>query len=200
MAILVSYSFLYFPTSFARESKTIICFDSWSKHCLYPLESFIGNRTDSSGKQVSNNILYLRHFIRKSNLLHNVFDPRCEMVESSLLEPSLLQTIRLLFTHWSLEFPLDCPTFGFPDSQRAAYSHPDEDPLFGRYKLSVNVDLLLHIANFFKYHIATKEEATLFHPFNDLPDDDKPRAWKGQIQDGLREIGRSWLGSYGKSL
>lgn len=112
----------------------------------------------------------------------------------------LLEAVQLLFVPWSLEFSLDYPTWDFPKSQANAYSHPDILPMFGIFRANVNLGLILHISNFFKYHMTSPEEATLFYPFKELAEDQKPRAWEGPIVQGVRAIGRSWKGSYGKSL
>ncbi|MCJ1427607.1 hypothetical protein MMC29_005510 [Sticta canariensis] len=156
------------------------------------IDSFSNGRRGASGESVSNNITCLRYFVRRSNLLQSVFGWPSSKYKSN----NLLQVIQLLFMHWSLEFSLDCPTYGFPNSQRAVYSHPNELPMFGDYKLDVNIELLLHIANFFKYHLTSEEEATLFYPFKDLAADQKPRTWKSRIGQGLSEIGSTWKGSY----
>lgn len=93
---------------------------------------------------------------------------------------------------------MDCPTYGFPASQQVAYSHPDAHPLFlDSCKKKVNIPFLLHISNFFKYHMTREEEATLFHHFRELEDYEKPKVWQGRLEQGTRKLNKSWKGSYG---
>lgn len=92
---------------------------------------------------------------------------------------------------------------GFPHSQIAVYGHPEQYPLFLDNGFQVNIDLLMHTANFFKYHMTREDENTLFTLFKELKDDQKPRAWDSQLQQGrgvpgVKKIGSHWKGSYGK--
>lgn len=164
---------------------------------FYPLETFANvlcDRRDSFGDRISNNLEKLRYFIRKSDLLEAVFRWRGGL-ES--VDP-LLKMAHLLFTHWSLEFSFEIPTYGFSESQQAVYSHPDEVPMFEDDLMTVNIDLLLHVANFFKNHITSIHDYTLFSQYQQLAEDQKPRSWKNRIQQGVTRLGRSWKGSSGK--
>lgn len=165
-----------------------------SNHSFCPLESFSDNRRIPSGKRVSKNIPFLRYMVRKTNLLQNV----CGRIARKYDVATLLQALQVLFAHWSLEFSLDNPTWGFATSQKVVYSHPNTWLMFGDYMLSVNIELLLHISNFFKYHITSQQEGTLYYLFQELSDDQKPRTWEGPLRNGVRQIGASWKGSYGK--
>lgn len=157
------------------------------------LESFADSRKDAGQKAHSNNIEQLRHFVRRSNIL------QCVLQTDGSGTHELLQTIQLLFIPWSLEFALDCPTHSFPSSQQVVYSHPESTPLFlDKYKTHVNMSFLLHITNFFKYHMTHQQEATLFVPFNDLEASEKPRVWQSHLEQGTKKLGKSWKGSYGK--
>ena len=62
----------------------------------------------------------------------------------------------------------------------------------------VNVEFLLHIANFFKYHITHKDEGILNYDFELLSHDKKPKAWQKSLEQGLSKPGSKWMGSYGK--
>lgn len=161
---------------------------------LISAESFVDNFRKPSGKRESNNVTSLQYFARRSNLLQNVFSL---LADQDSVHP-LLQAIQLLFANWSIEFSLDCPTYGFPNSQQAVYSHRDEVPMFTEHMHIVNIALLLHIANFFKYHLTCEGEATLFNPFKGLTGEEKPRALCKPIQHGLSRIGQLWKGSSGK--
>lgn len=159
-----------------------------------PLESFIPDRQDPSGKRLSNNIARLREFVTKSSFLHSLLFRSNHPVLTDLF-----QIIQVVFTHWSLDLSLNCPTYSFEISQKAVYSHPNKTPMFKNKMSTVNVNYLLHIVNFFKYHITCKEEGTLQSFFEELAEDQKPRAWENHIDQGLRKVGTTWLGTYGKS-
>ncbi|MCJ1269711.1 hypothetical protein MMC22_009603 [Lobaria immixta] len=156
------------------------------------VESFSDNRRNPSGQRVSKNIPFLRYMVRKTNLLYNV----CGRIARKYDVATLLQALQVLFAHWSLEFSLDNPTWGFATSQKVVYSHPGTWLMFGDYMLSVNIELLLHISNFFKYHLTSQQEGTLYYLFQELSDDQKPRTWEGPLRNGVRQIGASWKGSY----
>lgn len=167
-----------------------------SNHSLCPLESFTDNGRDSFGERVSKNIAFLRDVVCQTKILQYVLGRNARENGAT----PLLQAIQLLFAHWSLELSLDCPTYGFATSQKVVYSHRKIWLMFEGRMLSVNIELLLHISNFFKYHLTSQYEATLLYHFQELPKDQKPRAWTGLLETGVRQIGTSWKGSYGKWL
>ena len=113
----------------------------------------------------------------------------------------LLQTIQLVFTHFSMEYATECPSSAFPESQLAVYSHPDNYPIFlDASKSTINAEFLLHTANFFKYHMTRVDECTLYIPFVRLEWVEKPRGWQSSLGQGMMKLGKSWKGSYGKLL
>ncbi len=108
-------------------------------------------------------------------------------------------TIQLLLTHWSLDLGLACQTFSFPYSQKAVYGHPKDFPIvLDKHMRVINIEYLLHIANFFKYHMIRIEESTLYYDVLALEDEEKPIAWREKLEDGVRQLGRHWMGSYGE--
>lgn len=87
--------------------------------------------------------------------------------------------------------------FGFPDSQSAVYSCGFSHPLIGGIDdRTINMDLLLHNVNFWKYHMIREAEATLFQSFSELDDDERPRWWSTQLTQARQPLGRHWKGSY----
>lgn len=109
-------------------------------------------------------------------------------------------TIQLLFTHWSLDHELACQSYSFAYSQMAVYGHPIKFPMFlDKQMRVVNIKYLLHIANFFKYHMTRREESTLYCDVSALEDEEKPMAWKEKLKGGVRELGKHWMGSYGEA-
>ena len=87
----------------------------------------------------------------------------------------------------------------FPVSQKAVYSHPDRVAgLFADDKfMSVNLELVGHLSNFFKYHAVCYEEATLFDVFDALGKNERPSMWDSQILQGPQKLGRTWKGAFG---
>ncbi|MCJ1253742.1 hypothetical protein MMC24_001554 [Lignoscripta atroalba] len=159
------------------------------------VESFANANPDrkSIAKPTSNNLEQLLRLVKKSDLLHKLFYPQ----SGKGIPDPLLQTIQLLLTHWSLDLSLYCPTYGYHISQKAVYSHPKDCPLFlDQHMRVVNVEFLLHIANFFKYHITHKDEGILNYDFELLSHDKKPKAWQKSLEQGLSKPGSKWMGSY----
>ena len=112
-----------------------------------------------------------------------------------------LETIQLVLTHWSLDLSLSCPTFNFPSSQKQVYGHPDDFPLFLDAQMKrVNVEWLLHVVNFFKYHMVGKEEMSLYPSYVQLADEDLPKVWTEPLRQGVRRLGSHWKGTYCESI
>ena len=155
------------------------------------LESYIDTLQEDT-RPHSRNMDQLRYFTRRSNILQCVLQHGPKAHE-------LLQIIQLLFFPWSLDMAMNYPTINFPASQQIVYSHPEEIQLFrDKHKIRVNISFLLHVTNFFKYHMTQQQEATLFVPFQDLEDSEKPKVWQSKLEQGIKKLGKSWKGSYGK--
>lgn len=86
-----------------------------------------------------------------------------------------------------------------PVSQKAIYAHPDDVAgLFANDKfMTVNLKLLGHLSNFFKYYITCYEEETFFDVFNALRKHERPSLWDSQIMQGPTKLGRHWKGAFG---
>jgi hypothetical protein len=86
----------------------------------------------------------------------------------------------------------------FDVSQYQTYSI--HQPLFvGAYKEVINVRLLLHMLNFFQFHLKAKGEGLLASSYHSLRSDQVPRPWVGEIKTGTQPLGRHWKGVYSKS-
>lgn len=117
-----------------------------------------------------------------------------------------LQSLQLLLSSRSLSFIIPSPpVWSFVDSQRAAYMDFESTPLFGGYGgIEVNTTWVLHIVNFFRYHMLRESEATLCPAFRDLSKVEggveMPQLWKKRLSNEDEEvpIGGSWKGSYGR--
>ncbi|TKA71896.1 hypothetical protein B0A49_04540 [Cryomyces minteri] len=153
------------------------------------------NTRQEGAKSTSRNLECINEFVHTHDLLHKVLCPLGQYGEKK--PDSLLTTIQLLLTPWSLDLDLDVPTFSFECSQKAVYETTTRMPIFeGLNRMDVNMDFALHIANFFKYHLTRYDEHTLFEYFKDLAECENPKAWKGKLEDGAQKLGKYWKGSY----
>ena len=113
-------------------------------------------------------------------------------------------TLQLVFTHWQLDLSMRPLTYGFGYSKHAVYGSPEKYPLFLDVDcMNMNTMFLLHIVNFFKYHLTNEKEDTLFKAYSQLENGQMPRAWDGPLQQGrgiagVKKLGRHWKGSYGE--
>lgn len=117
---------------------------------------------------------------------------------AEVVEPQyshLLAAIQLMFAPSILRFK--GATYGFEDSQRWAYATIRAGPIFGGFnKLEVNMVWVLHVLNFFKYHICKREENTLYEPFKRLIRAEKPDFWNSPLHNGPADLGVHWKGTY----
>lgn len=144
----------------------------------------------------------IKDFIRRSDILENVFRPRpprrVKKADGEEPEPGyspLLAAVQLMCTATILKAPGNI--YGFNVSQKQAYSTIRTAPIFGGFnKQEINMEWLLHILNFFKYHIGKESENTLFEPFNKLPKAEKPLNWQGPLRNDHQNLGVHWKGTY----
>ena len=126
-----------------------------------------------------------------------------DRISSSKSEGALVMVIQLCLTPFSLDF-LSCngPVCHFDDSQKQAYMCWKEQPIFrGSYKQELDVRWLLHVVNFFKYHLKAGSGEGLFnHAYNGLDEDQFPKPWLGKIKAGTQELKSHWKGAYSKYI
>ncbi|KAH6719263.1 hypothetical protein BKA61DRAFT_543704 [Leptodontidium sp. MPI-SDFR-AT-0119] len=68
-------------------------------------------------------------------------------------------------------------------------------PVFtGLYKQVVNIRWLLHVVNFFKFHLKSDGEGLLEHEYRILEHDEFPQFWTGHIKGGTQPLARHWKG------
>ncbi|KAK4697460.1 hypothetical protein P7C71_g612, partial [Lecanoromycetidae sp. Uapishka_2] len=161
------------------------------------IESYADTPMGQKATTVSKNIAEIRRFVQRSSIFSSAV---CPFREEPNYNPAL-KTLQIVLFHLQLDRSLDVGMLGFPFSQSAVYAHPQQNPLFLNHGLDVNIDLLMHTANFFKYHMTQATENTLYTIFNELEDDQKPRAWESQLQQGrgipgVKKLGTHWKGSY----
>jgi len=116
----------------------------------------------------------------------------------------LLQAVHLMLLVPQLELALNkasssTPGDQLPVSQKAIYNHPNENAgLFADDEfMTVNLDLLGHLSNFFKFYITCYEEVALFDVFDALGKHERPSLWESQIMQGPTKLGRHWKGVFG---
>lgn len=65
----------------------------------------------------------------------------------------------------------------------------------------ISTNLLVHIVNFFRHHLAEKGEDTVYDIFSQLKAHEKPKAWDTRLvqAEGVKTLGKHWKGTYGKS-
>ena len=114
----------------------------------------------------------------------------------------LLQTLQLVLTHLNLRISSvrASPVLGFANSQFLVYSHPEDYPMFSDL-WQINTNLLVHVVNFFRHHLAEKGEDTVYEIFSQLKAHEKPKAWDSRLVqgEGVKKLGKHWKGTYGKS-
>lgn len=117
-----------------------------------------------------------------------------QTIHTMLLVPQLMRAFMIA------NGPGNCtPGDLFPISQKVVYEHPDKSAgLFADDEyMTVNLDLVGHISNFFKYHIGCDEEGSLMETFDALEKHEKPSLWDKQLLQGTQALGRHWKGCYG---
>lgn len=115
---------------------------------------------------------------------------------------ALIYVIQLLLTPFSFD-PAYCngKVGHFDISQYQAYCTAKTQPVFnGIYKQQVNIRWLLHIVNFFKYHLKSQGEGLLAHEYQLLESDEFPQFWTGHIKGGTQPLARHWKGAHSKYL
>jgi len=124
-------------------------------------------------------------------------------VVSANMEGTLVYAVQLCLTPISLN-PRFCHKYKvshFDLSQYQAYDTPARQPIFcGKYKQDVNLRWLLHVVNFFKYHLTALDEGLLASHYQDLEPDQFPQPWEGRIEPGTKSLKSHWKGAYSRLI
>lgn len=187
------------------------CFSLLLKLCtdICPVDSFNGSswvfRNYDSGETelTCRNIEAFKDFVKRSGIIDDLFRPRptrnhkangrCDPVTKSYNHT--LAAVQLMCTPSILTEPGN--VYGFEDSQVWAYATIRTAPIFGGFnKTEINMEWILHVMNFFKYHMKKHEENTLFEPFNKLTKAEQPSYWQSHIHNGPMALGVHWKGTY----
>ncbi|KAK5007161.1 hypothetical protein LTR28_005618 [Elasticomyces elasticus] len=166
------------------------------------IESF-ASTTACNGS--SKNVHQITQFCASFNLSRSIFKPPPRRYRKDAKPDPLLLTIQLLLIHISVDVGDHMPRglqnasccYAFPTSQRFAYGSANDHPVFvGFNAQEINVEWVLHVANFFRYHLVTPAESTLY-PFYELLDAmQKPKAWQRELKNGEVKLGKVWKGCY----
>lgn len=121
--------------------------------------------------------------------------------KSSRFVSSLVLIVQLCLLHLSLDpFICNARPPQFPESQTQVYKCYSEEPIFkGKNKSELNLPWLLHVANFFKFHLKQPGgEGMLSHMYSRLNESELPRQWRGKLRPETQELGKRWKGAFGK--
>lgn len=147
------------------------------------------NQADGDSK----NIAQITRFLKSFGLLRTVFRIT-QGNKTGLGLTNLYSAVCLLFTHHSFT---ENEMFSFDVSQQMVYACADAQPVItGPTGTQVNLIWLLHIANFFRYHLTRESEGTLYSAFTALRVDERPRCWSSKLENGAQALGRCWKGTY----
>lgn len=133
---------------------------------------------------------------RDDNIIH--FDYHNRIVHGNS-RGALLYVVQLCLAPYYLGPTRTYRQRHFDVSQYQTYNF--QQPLFvGENMEHVNVRLLLHMVNFFQFHLKAKDEGLLAYYYPSLAPDQVPRPWTGTIRGGAQTLGQHWKGIYSKSL
>ncbi|KAL8700970.1 MAG: hypothetical protein Q9201_005162 [Fulgogasparrea decipioides] len=171
------------------------------------IESFSNAETSTSSK----NIQQLWRFMKKSNLLYDAFRWSAQGAadESYLARTTnFLRIVQVAFFSWNLHFSTtEDLTAAYPLSLRqTAYAMAYSIPLLlGRHETLlvdheglINLQWLMHLTNFWKFHLAINDEGPLKDMYLDLPVWERIAAWDTKLTHNETKLGRNWKGSWCK--
>ena len=162
-----------------------------------PPESYTNVPLGDKTEHISPNLLVLRRYCLLSGLLD--YHHRSCLPKFNLR----LKTLQLVLSHIQLDPINFYDDSFFPCSQKAVYQNPNTYPLVkGKNGGEVDITLLKHIVDFFKYHLSSQWAGTLYDIFDNLDNHLKPKAWDTRLDQhpDVSKLGKHWLGSYGKYL
>lgn len=145
----------------------------------------------------------------RSNLLFNAFrgmepsDAAGGDIQH-LVNP-LLMTIHVFFFPYYLSFTVDDTLRGAVPLafRQTAYNikwsqdillAPPELPLV-THQGAIDIGLLYHMTNFWRFHIVLNEDSSIFNIFSRLPDDYKPRAPTRKLKNNKLSFKKNWVGA-----
>ncbi|KAI9844218.1 MAG: hypothetical protein M1837_005724 [Sclerophora amabilis] len=111
----------------------------------------------------------------------------------------LLLAIQLTLAHLYLRPVINMDVHHFEISQQTVYAPMTQIQLYiGNTANFVNLGLLNHILNFFKYHLTVVHEGELYHLLKRLEEKSKPSGWPHILSQTLSSMNQNWIGQSGR--
>jgi hypothetical protein len=178
---------------------------SESSSLILKIDAFLAQPDASAGHitelnpTTSRNLIHLYKFVVNHNLIGDVLvDAR--MPNALRRWNPMLIVMQLMVTPFILSLAWQFPVRSFPISQKAVYEDMAKHPLLmGRDGERVNVELALHIVNFFKYHF-TQNTQPMHANYEALDPSQRPQMWDDHLDDNPKKIEGYWLGAYSKRI
>lgn len=143
--------------------------------------------------------------MKKSNLLFDAFRFSCVKDDTHDATSKLLGTIGVLFFSWNLRFSIAGNlSSAYPLSLRRTAYHValSQDYLLGcqetplvKPKGEIDLNLVSHLTNFWKFHLAICDEGHLKDMYSDLPLWMRIPAWTPDTVQNENELGHKWKGA-----
>ncbi|KAK7606833.1 hypothetical protein BKA81DRAFT_382050 [Phyllosticta paracitricarpa] len=145
------------------------------------------------------NLEEISKFAKSTNLLDAVFCGRGKVSrDGRVIDFGLNQdfvAVQLMLA----PLLLDCEDYrrplNFSDSQKVVYSNDGSMTMWRNNTLELNLEWLLHMLNFFKFHMVG-DDNTLRDPMLDLEREQRPQFWTGLLTSAPKKLGRRWMGTY----
>ncbi|KAK8156402.1 hypothetical protein IWX90DRAFT_486658 [Phyllosticta citrichinensis] len=163
-------------------------------------ESFEGGYfDDANGLTSCGNLKEICSFAKRSNLLDSIFCGRSKMTHNGKVVDFRLNqdlvAIQLMLAPLILN-PKDYRRpLNFADSQKVVYSNDGLMTMWKNGTLELNLEWLLHMLNFFKFHMVG-DDNTLKDPMSELDSKQMPQFWKRKLTNAPMPLGRRWMGTY----
>jgi hypothetical protein len=112
-----------------------------------------------------------------------------------------LAAIQLMYAHVLFDNSRMWNTaYGFADSQHMVYADAKQRPIFtGQDRNFIDMEYILHIMNFFRYHLTRDDESVILKDAYDSLDClEKPSAWDYKLEQHDDFMEADWAGTYGK--
>ncbi|KAF2842548.1 hypothetical protein M501DRAFT_927009 [Patellaria atrata CBS 101060] len=148
------------------------------------------------------NLECLHRFVYNTDIIQNILRP---IKQNNSVHPIHnihpgLAAVQVALSHFTLDLALNPTVFSFDDSQKMAYECAKRAPIFTDVnKTHINMSWVLHMMNFFRWHIMRETEATLYYPYHDsLHELEKAKGWtmNPAKRVNAQQLGKYWKGTY----
>ncbi|KAL8942748.1 MAG: hypothetical protein Q9216_001496 [Gyalolechia sp. 2 TL-2023] len=173
--------------------------------CLVAIRQLINEGSKHTSDSPPKNCMHLWKFMKQSNLLFDAF--RWVHAEGDIAPQvnPLLMTIQVFFFTWNLYHTADpYSTATYPAALRQSIYHikwsqdavltTPEMPLVDGYGI-INMGLLLHLTNFWRFHLTLNDEGKLWHIYSGLGTENWPIAGYDKLEQDRPVFVRNWKGA-----